>query len=74
MQTKFKRHQKVKILIAPNPEFIEYSDEEVPIERGMIGKINMLLPNGQYHIAVLDKEGNVIAYVPANEEDLEEAE
>ncbi|MEM4271582.1 MAG: hypothetical protein QXD13_00615 [Candidatus Pacearchaeota archaeon] len=71
MQTKFKRHQRVKILIAPNPEFIEYIDKEIPIEKGALGKVNLILPNGQYHVAVFDAKGNIIAYIPANEEDLE---
>ncbi len=75
MQTKFKRHQPVKIKISPNKEYIEYSEEylsSVPqIKAGMKGKINILLPNGQYHVEILDKKGNVIAYAPFSEEDLE---
>jgi len=73
MQTKFKRHQRVKILVAPNPEYVEYHDEEntPPIERGMTGTINILLPNGHYHVAILDKKDNVIAYAPFAEEDLQ---
>jgi len=78
MQTKFKRHQKVRILVTPNPEYIEYHDEDEEnqprIEKGMLGKINILLPNGQYHVAILDKKDNVIAYAPFAEEDLEEIE
>ena len=80
MQTKFKRHDKVKLLTDPNPEYIEYHSEdeenikEIPIKKGMLGKINILLPNGQYHVEVLNKEGNTIAYVPMNEEDLESIE
>ncbi|MBX4195996.1 hypothetical protein KW805_00200 [Candidatus Pacearchaeota archaeon] len=71
MHTKFKRHQKVKILHEPDPEYIEYySDTEIPIKKGMIGKINILLPNGRYHVEI-DKDGEVIAYAPFNEEDLE---
>ena len=74
MQTKFKRGDKVILLRAPDPEYIEYHDEEnfkeFPITKGMPGKINILLPNGKYHVEVLDKKGNVIAYVPMDEEDL----
>lgn len=79
MQTKFKRHQPVRLLVDPDPEYLEYhnpEDEEnlnlIPIKKGMIGKINMLLPNGQYHVQIEDEKGNIIAYCPLNEEDLEE--
>ena len=71
MHTKFKRHQKVKLLIDPDPEYIEYYQDEVHIKKGMIGKINILLPNGQYHVEIIDKKGEAIAYAPMNEEDLE---
>ena len=80
MQTKFKRHQKVKLLIAPDPEYVEYHNEEEDTEdnenrpeirKGMMGEINMLLPNGQYHIKITDKKGNIIAYAPMSEEALE---
>ena len=78
MQTKFKRHQPVKLLRDPDPEFIEYHNpedeehiKEVAIIAGMKGKINILLPNGQYHVAVEDKNGNIIAYVSMSEDDLE---
>jgi len=71
MQTKFKRHQKVKILRSPDPEYVEYYEDEVPIVKGMIGKINILLPNGKYHVEILDKKGNALAYAPFEEEDLE---
>jgi len=37
----------------------------------MMGKINILLPNGKYHVEILDKNGKIIAYAPFNEEDLE---
>ncbi len=73
MQTKFKRHQKVRLLINPNTEYIEYySEDEIPITKGMTGKINILLPNGQYHVEIIDeKTGEIIAYVPMDEENLE---
>lgn len=75
MQTKFKRHQKVRLLNSPDPEYIEYySDEEIPIKKGMTGKINMLLSNGKYHVEILDDKGEVIAYAPMNEEELEAIE
>ncbi|MEK6818455.1 MAG: hypothetical protein AABY10_00820 [Nanoarchaeota archaeon] len=73
MQTKFKRHEKVRLLADPNPEFIEYySEKEEPIRKGMLGEINVILPNGEYHIKIVDKEGNTIAYVEMSEEYLEE--
>ena len=76
MQTKFKRHQKVKLLIPPDIEYIEYSPElnekdKPPITKGMTGEINILLPNGQYHVKILDKKGKLIAYVPMDEDSLE---
>ncbi len=81
MNNKFKRQQSVKILVEPNPEFLEYhnpDDEEKAIEgkhplikKGMKGKVNIILPNGQYHIELHDNKGNTIAYAPFNEEDLE---
>lgn len=76
MQTKFKRHQKVVLLTDPDPEYIEYHDEgdpdfeEIPIKKGMQGKINILLSNGRYHVEILDKKGEILAYVPMSEEDL----
>jgi hypothetical protein len=74
MQTKFKRHDNVIILNEPNKEYIEYEgdylDNQVPIIKGMKGKINILLPNGEYHVCLLDKQGNIIAYAPFREEDL----
>lgn len=77
MQTKFKRHQRVKLLIAPDSEYVEYHNEEENIEekpeikKGMLGEINIVLPNGQYHVKILDKKGNIVAYAPMSEEALE---
>ncbi len=77
MQTKFKRHQSVRLLRSPDPEYIEYHNEdddnfkETLIKKGMKGKINILLPNGQYHVEILDEKGNTIAYAPFGEDDLE---
>ena len=78
MQTKFKRHQPIRLLHDPNPEYIEYHNEgeeeikEIPIKKGMQGKINIILPNGQYHVEIDDTKGKIVAYVVCNEEDLEE--
>lgn len=79
MQTKFKRHQEVKILRAPDKEYIEYAEdvenpEEIPIKAGMNGRINVILPNGQYHVEILDEKGNILAYAPFSEEDIEISE
>ena len=76
MQTKFRRHQRVKLLVNPDPEYIEYhtentDDKEIPIRAGMTGEINMLVSNGQYHVKVLDEKGRELAYVLIAEEYLE---
>lgn len=73
MQTKFKRHQPVRLKVDANPEYVEYYEEEGrPILKGMTGKVNILLPNGQYHVEIIDdKTGETIAYVPMDEESLE---
>lgn len=75
MQHKFKRHQKVRILVTPDPEYVEYHEEDEEnkpeIKKGMIGKINIILPNGQYHVAILDEDGNIIAYAPFSEDSLQ---
>jgi hypothetical protein len=78
MQTKFKRHEVVRLLVNPDSEYIEYSadydEKQSIIKKGMVGKINIILPNGQYHVEILDEKGEVIAYVPMPEEFLEKAE
>lgn len=80
MQTIFKRGDKVVLLTDPDAEYIEYHNEdnpnfeEIPIKKGMVGKINIILPNGRYHVEVLDKQGNTLAYVPMSEEDLKKIE
>lgn len=77
MNTIFKRHQSVKILRSPSKEYIEYHNEddpkfiEIPITPGMKGKINILLPNGKYHVEIFDRKGNILAYAPFDQEDLE---
>tara|TARA_Y100000310_G_C20299387_1_gene631028 strand:- start:259 stop:507 length:249 start_codon:yes stop_codon:yes gene_type:complete len=82
MNTKFKRHQKVKLLRAPDPEDVEYHTEnlesdqaaQVPIKAGMIGEINLILQNGTYHVKILDEQGNELAYAPFDEDALEAAD
>ncbi len=72
MNTKFKRHQKVRLLVAPREEDIEpYTDPPVKISAGAMGFINILLPNGRYHVRIQDQEGNELAYVAMDEEQLE---
>lgn len=79
MNPKFKRHDKVRLLVDPDPEFVEYhtentDDEQTPIKKGMIGEINLLLQNGQYHVKILDDKGRELAYVPMDEDFLEKIE
>ena len=75
MDTKFKRHQRVKLLRAPLVDDVEpYTDPPIDIQEGMEGQINIILPNGQYHVAVKDDEGEVIAYIAIDEEALEALE
>lgn len=71
MNTTFKRHQKVKLLSAPKEDDIEPYAENVSIKAGMTGTINILLPNGRYHVKIEDDEGNELAYVAMDEEQLE---
>ena len=79
MNNKFKRHQKVRLLRAPDPEYVEYHEEleeveEKPIiEKGMLGKVNLVLQNGQYHVEIMDREGRILAYCSVSEDDLEAA-
>jgi len=73
MQTKFKRHQKVALLRSPDSEYIEYTpgSEGTEIGKEMRGEINLILPNGQYHVKIFDSEGNIVAYAPFDEDSLE---
>ncbi len=72
MQTKFKRHQKVKLLVNPAEKDTEpFTEPPTPIKKGMLGTINILLPNGRYHVRISDEEGNELAYVVMDEEYLE---
>lgn len=64
----------MRLLISPDPQYVEYYEDEVPITKGMIGKVNMILPNGQYHVEILDDKGEVLAYAPFDESQLEAAE
>ncbi len=73
MHNKFKRHQRVILLANPDKEYIEYepgSDKEPEIKKGAAGIINIILPNGKYHVKIVDKKGNSIAYVLLNEEEI----
>ena len=79
METKFKRHQKVRLLLDPDPEYIEYHTERTekenkPIKKGMTGEVNLILPNGQYHVKIKDETGEEFAYVMVSEEFLEAVE
>lgn len=74
MHTAFKRHQKVKLLSAPNEDDIEPYAENVQIKAGMIGFVNILLPNGRYHVKIEDDEGNELAYIVMDEEQLQAVE
>ena len=75
MQTKFKRHQNVILLQDPDPEYIEYyEDVQEPILKGMHGKVNMLLPNGKYHVEIDNPAGEIIAYVVLDEDGLQAVE
>ncbi len=74
MQTKFKRHEKVKLLIDPLEDDVEpYADPPIEIKAGMTGKVNIILPNGQYHVEII-KDGETIAYVAMDEDHLESLE
>jgi len=67
----------VIILVDPDPEYIEYDPslkKEVAIKKGAQGEINIILPNGKYHVKITDKKGKTIAYAPFNEEELGTAE
>ena len=73
MQSRFKRHQKVVLLVDPDQEYIEYDpslEKEMPIKKGALGEINIILPNGKYHVRIIDKKGNTIAYAPLDEEEI----
>ena len=76
MPNKFKKHQKIVLLANPSQEYIEYEPgfESSPIQKGALGEINMILPNGKYHVKIIDKKGNAIAYVPLDEEEMGSAE
>ena len=80
MNHKFKRHEKVRILIVPDPEYVEYHTENAAnpdnypeIKKGMLGKVNLILPNGQYHVEIFDSNGESFCYAPFDEDFLESA-
>ena len=65
------------LLADPNPEYIEYvpnSEKEAPVKKGALGEINIILPNGKYHVKIIDKKGKTLAYAPFDEEELGAAE
>ena len=72
MHFKFKKHDKIVLLVEPDAEYIEYEPdfEGTPIKKGMTGEINIILPNGKYHVRVFDDKGKAIAYVPLDEEEI----
>ena len=74
MNYKFRKHQIVKIKFLPNAEYIEYSPEHEgeEIKKGMLGKINIILSNGKYHVEIMNN-GEIIAYAPFDEDQIEEA-
>ena len=76
MQNRFRKHQKIVLLVSPNQEYIEYEPgfEETVIKKGALGEINIILPNGKYHVKIIDKNGNAIAYLPLDEEEMGQAE
>ena len=75
MNTKFKRHQPVRLLSNPREQDIEpYADPPQEIKKGATGTINIILPNGRYHVRISDKKGTEIAYVAMDEEKLEAVE
>ncbi len=72
MQHKFKRHQPVKLLRVPADDFIEpWADPPIKLEPGTKGKVNVILPNGMYHVELHNESGEVIAYVAVDEDSLE---
>ncbi|MGV8142155.1 MAG: hypothetical protein ACP5NS_00795 [Candidatus Pacearchaeota archaeon] len=74
MNTKFKRHDKVKLLISPLASDIEsYDEENVKVAKGTIGEVNTLLSNGRYHILIKNEKGDKVAYVVVDEEALDKA-
>ena len=75
----FKRHQLVKIKVVPDPEYVEYHETdapEQPLKRGMLARVNIMLPNGRYHVEILnpDNTAEVLAYAPFDAEQLEPAD
>lgn len=72
----------VRILKSPDLSYVEYNNEgqeefeELPIKEGMLGRINILLPNFQYHVAILHPKDKtkILAYAPFSEDELEAVE
>ena len=68
----------MRLIRAPDPEYIEYheteSENKPPIKAGMLGEVNVILSNGNYHVEIFDENGISIAYAPMDEESLEAVE
>ena len=58
--------------IEPHTENEE--DEEVIVKKGMTGEINIVLPNGRYHVRIFNKKGEIVAYAAMDEEALSSIE
>lgn len=71
MDTKFRRQEYVILKRAPLSEDTEPWIEEIAVKAGMKGKINVILPNGRYHVEIYDENGKVVAYAAMDEDDLE---
>ncbi len=75
MRTNLKRHEKVRLLAEPEKEYIEYyAEPPVEIKKGAVGEINIILPNGKYHVKITNEKNETIAYVVMEEEFLEKLE
>ena len=71
-----KRHDKVRLKNIPDYDYIEYFNKDQEdltpeIKRGMEGQINVILPNGKFHVEIKNDRGETVAYVVAGEEELE---
>ena len=74
MKFKFKKNDIVRIKILPDNEYLEYSPdfEDFKLKKGMKGKINVILPNGKYHIEIMNDKDEIVAYAPFDESQIEE--
>ncbi len=69
----FKRHQDVILKTEPNQEYVEYNEEHegFPITAGMKGRVNLIMPNGQYHVEIFNEKKEIVAYALMYEEELD---